>query len=148
MAPRRSIASRKDGPSFGTQLAIHDRQLNQARVTVKRFRWWRVLALDSSVPMADSHPPVCFRSLQLPLDNDSGYRPMFYKIAHPYFCWICGNVVNLETCKADEDGRAVHEDCYITRITLAYESVRLSELPLRSADSALMFPRILVRRLR
>lgn len=72
---------------------------------------------------------------------------MLYRITHPYFCWICGNVVDLETCKSDEQGMAVHEDCYITRITLAHESVKLSKLPPRSADSVLMVSQILAWRL-
>lgn len=72
---------------------------------------------------------------------------MFYEITQPYLCWICGNVVNLETCKADEHGMAVHEDCPMARITLARESVKLSKLPPRSADSVLMVSQILARRL-
>ncbi len=35
-----------------------------------------------------------------------------------YTCWICGNRVQLEKCKTDEDGRAVHEECYTIRILL------------------------------
>jgi len=31
-------------------------------------------------------------------------------------CWICGEPVRLEDCKIDEQGRAVHENCYITRV--------------------------------
>lgn len=31
-------------------------------------------------------------------------------------CWICGEPVRLEDCKIDELGRAVHENCYITRV--------------------------------
>jgi|HubBroStandDraft_6_1064221.scaffolds.fasta_scaffold69989_2 hypothetical protein len=34
------------------------------------------------------------------------------------FCWICGRVVALETCKIDEHGLAVHESCYVTKIAL------------------------------
>jgi hypothetical protein len=35
-----------------------------------------------------------------------------------YICWICGNPVQLEKCKTDEDGRAVHEECYSMKIAL------------------------------
>lgn len=46
---------------------------------------------------------------------------------HPsYVCWICGNAVDLESCKADENGIAVHEDCYCLRVALAAESMRLA----------------------
>ena len=33
-------------------------------------------------------------------------------------CPICYKPVLLETCKADEQGRAVHEDCYTLKVTL------------------------------
>jgi hypothetical protein len=31
-------------------------------------------------------------------------------------CNICHEPVELETAKTDEDGRAVHEECYVSRI--------------------------------
>jgi hypothetical protein len=31
-------------------------------------------------------------------------------------CAICKSDVNLEQCKVDEYGQAVHEDCYIRKI--------------------------------
>jgi hypothetical protein len=31
-------------------------------------------------------------------------------------CWICGKAVLLEVCKIDEQGRAVHETCYLTSV--------------------------------
>lgn len=33
-------------------------------------------------------------------------------------CWICGKNVDLNTCKIDEFGEAVHEECYAARIAL------------------------------
>jgi hypothetical protein len=44
---------------------------------------------------------------------------------HHYFCWICGNAVDLKTCKGDEQGMAVHENCYLLKVALATESMRL-----------------------
>ena len=35
-----------------------------------------------------------------------------------YICWICGNRVSLERCKIDEHGEAVHENCYVSKLTL------------------------------
>jgi hypothetical protein len=32
-------------------------------------------------------------------------------------CSICNEPVNLRTAKSDENGRAVHEECYIQKIT-------------------------------
>jgi hypothetical protein len=31
-------------------------------------------------------------------------------------CAICGQPVSLETGKADEDGRSVHEQCYVMKL--------------------------------
>jgi len=44
---------------------------------------------------------------------------------HPYFCWICGSALDLETCNSDEQGIAVHENCYFLKVALATESMRL-----------------------
>jgi hypothetical protein len=32
-------------------------------------------------------------------------------------CAICGKPVPLETAKGDEDGRSVHEQCYVLKLT-------------------------------
>jgi hypothetical protein len=44
---------------------------------------------------------------------------------HKCFCWICGSAVDLQTCKTDKHGVAVHEDCYSLKVALATESKRL-----------------------
>jgi hypothetical protein len=31
-------------------------------------------------------------------------------------CPLCNQLVGLETCKIDEQGRAVHEDCYARKV--------------------------------
>jgi len=31
-------------------------------------------------------------------------------------CYLCSKPVQLETAKTDEDGRAVHEECYLRKI--------------------------------
>lgn len=33
-------------------------------------------------------------------------------------CSICKKPVQLETSKTDEDGMAVHEDCYVSKVAL------------------------------
>ena len=43
---------------------------------------------------------------------------------HLYCCWICGNEVDLKTCNIDENGMAVHEDCYFVKVAFASESMR------------------------
>lgn len=35
-----------------------------------------------------------------------------------HLCWLCGEVVDLRTCKIDEYGEAVHEACYTARLAL------------------------------
>jgi len=49
-----------------------------------------------------------------------------YQVRQKYICWICGKAVDLQSCKADENGIAVHEDCYLMRVALAAESNRLA----------------------
>ncbi len=35
-----------------------------------------------------------------------------------HLCWLCGEAVDLRTCKIDEYGEPVHEACYTARIVL------------------------------
>ena len=35
-----------------------------------------------------------------------------------HICWLCGKDVDLRTCKIDEHGRPVHEDCYALKLAL------------------------------
>ena len=57
---------------------------------------------------------------------------------YSHFCWICGTSVDLETCKTDELGMAVHADCYVVKVALATESMRLMKRkPVTSRSAAL-----------
>jgi len=40
------------------------------------------------------------------------------------FCWICGNRITLEDSKTDEEGRAVHEDCYVILVAMKKAQAR------------------------
>lgn len=40
----------------------------------------------------------------------------FYPGKKKATCPICQHPVSLERCKTDEDGRAIHEDCYVRKI--------------------------------
>lgn len=40
------------------------------------------------------------------------------KFKRPLLCRICGRPVAVETSKTDEDGRAIHEDCYVVKVKL------------------------------
>jgi Protein of unknown function (DUF2934) len=44
-----------------------------------------------------------------------------FQPTHAYFCAICGHALDLETCKINEHGTAVHGNCYV-RVALANES--------------------------
>lgn len=39
------------------------------------------------------------------------------------FCWICGKGTDLRTCKIDEYGMVVHENCYATKLALALYAI-------------------------
>ena len=44
------------------------------------------------------------------------------KVKRPLLCRICGKPVAVETSKTDEDGRAIHEDCYVLKVKLEQAS--------------------------
>lgn len=49
-------------------------------------------------------------------------------------CVICKELVSLEESKADEDGQAIHENCYVSKLTEKEPvSVFCNWLPLRIA---------------
>jgi len=54
-------------------------------------------------------------------------------------CWVCGHEVSLETCKVDEQGRAVHEACLFARMKMETPSSRASVL----AGVSLLKPEII-----
>ena len=60
---------------------------------------------------------------------------------HPYSCWICGTEVDLTTCHTDESGAAVHENCYLVKLALGTEAMRLiirkPAIRIRRTDGAL-----------
>jgi hypothetical protein len=43
--------------------------------------------------------------------SDSSYHPVWTPT-----CALCNSPVELETCKVDERGSAVHEECYVRKI--------------------------------
>ena len=46
-------------------------------------------------------------------------------------CLICGTQVSLETCKVDECGQAVHEECYVGQLVLHGHTPLRKKLPLQ-----------------
>jgi thiamine biosynthesis protein ThiC len=39
------------------------------------------------------------------------------RVSHIMVCAICCQSVDLKHCKTDENGNAVHEECYVQKIT-------------------------------
>jgi hypothetical protein len=53
-------------------------------------------------------------------------------LCHPtQMCWICGTAVNLENCKTDAHGSAVHERCYTAKLVLTARATTLDKTPPR-----------------
>jgi hypothetical protein len=45
-------------------------------------------------------------------------------------CALCNNTVELETCRVDESGKAIHEECYLrTLIRLKRPNHAIVQLP-------------------
>ncbi len=50
--------------------------------------------------------------------------------ASPHFCAICGKALDLETCKVNAEGRAVHSECVASKLTLLNPYLKFSNLEL------------------
>jgi hypothetical protein len=53
-------------------------------------------------------------------------------------CSICGNFVELETSNTDEQGSAVHEECYVGRTVALFAAQQAAQRAQESASS--LFP--------
>jgi hypothetical protein len=73
-----------------------------------------------------------------PSEAKQGHVPVLPQLGHSYFCWICGNAVDLNICVADENGMAVHQNCYILRMMLASESIKLAKESQSSTEPVLL----------
>jgi hypothetical protein len=64
------------------------------------------------------------------LNPIEGRNLVMIAFPHPrQMCWICGKLVELETCKTDEHGNAVHERCYAAKMALSREAQMSSKKP-------------------
>jgi hypothetical protein len=45
------------------------------------------------------------------------------------FCCICAEPIPLETCKTDECGKSVHEECYVRKTISGFRSATALQLP-------------------
>lgn len=43
---------------------------------------------------------------------------------YSYSCSLCGEALNLTCCNTDENGCAVHEQCYVAKLASDYTSSR------------------------
>jgi hypothetical protein len=60
---------------------------------------------------------------------------------HPsQMCWICGKLVELETCQTDEHGNAVHGRCYAAKMALANEPQMSANKPPSSTPQRVKMP--------
>jgi len=54
-----------------------------------------------------------------------------------HLCWLCGEALDLRTCKVDEYGEPVHEACYTARLALesgTRDCFRLASISARLED--------------
>jgi hypothetical protein len=51
-------------------------------------------------------------------------------------CWICGRPAELESCKIDERGQPVHEDCYVARLAPSSRAQKFPSFPSEYKTSA------------
>ena len=77
--------------------------------------------------ITDEQDPKKFSELVRELDQlfarkehrlESREKPI--EIREPLICSICNEPIRLETAKVDENGKAVHEDCYIKRLLASH----------------------------
>ena len=55
--------------------------------------------------------------------------------ATPYCC-MCGMPVKLESCKFDERGQPVHEDCYVAKLVADSRAYKFPSIPSEYKTSA------------
>ena len=67
--------------------------------------------------------PVSGRRSLVQSDN-SHWRPSLPTISSFPICSLCNEAVEIETAKTDENGDAVHEECYVLKIQSRHTTVR------------------------
>jgi hypothetical protein len=77
--------------------------------------------------------PSCFLGVGLLCMTFAGGHRVPHYFVPP--CLICGTQVSLETCKIDEYGQAVHEECYVDQL------VPHGHTPLRNKSTSQVKPR-------
>jgi hypothetical protein len=65
-----------------------------------------------------NRPTTFFEQVPLALVKKLTQEKSWSSAANIVSCVICGTSVELEHCKINEDGRAVHENCYIEKLAL------------------------------
>ena len=112
----------RDGSLTGTQWLFLPWFNRAARLSVSQSApsSWAIVA-----HFGASHPLLVGYTVRNPLDGpppfDQESNMQMRRFKQTDYCWICGNAVDLRTCKADEHGMAIHADCYL----LASESKRM-----------------------
>jgi hypothetical protein len=55
--------------------------------------------------------------------------PTYYFSRQSVVCSICSIPLPLETSRTDEDGRGVHEECYVRKIVSRFRTASSLQLP-------------------
>jgi hypothetical protein len=55
--------------------------------------------------------------------------PTYYFSRQSVVCSICALPLPLETSRTDEDGRGVHEECYVRKIISRFKTASSLQLP-------------------
>jgi hypothetical protein len=63
-----------------------------------------------------SHLAPRFESVPVEVARRVAKREKMMTLARTSVCVICGEHVNLEQCKVDEDGDPVHGECYVKKV--------------------------------
>jgi hypothetical protein len=86
-----------------------------------RNRLQRIGSYACRVCVLSTRLSVCKRGLLMSLSPQNIWE-RFRRKPLPPVCRICGKPVAVEISKTDEDGRAIHEDCYVLKIQLEQAS--------------------------
>jgi hypothetical protein len=69
-------------------------------------------------------------------DKDALETPLAPLLRATPNCWICGKPVELKSCKFDERGKPVHEDCCVAKLAPDSRAPKFPSLPSACKTSA------------
>ena len=75
--------------------------------------------------------PILGVGLLCNLMNGADRRPNLATQNPIHLCHVCAKPVDLGMCKTDDHGQAVHDDCYVSKLTLE----RVTEAPVPPTEN-------------